>query len=159
LTLALLVALANRRPVQVGPRRKVNVATAPEVAAVLLLSGPLAALALAAGTVAGEAGLPARPVQRILNAAVAALRAVVGVSAYALLLEAAPSDLGAAVAAAGAAAALYGSGALLVIGIATVQLGANQLRHAWASQREVLLTEAALSLIGMMAALAAMQHT
>src|SRR5262249_2484781 len=37
-------------------------------------------------------------------------------------------------------------------------LGANPLKHAWSTQREVLVTEVALSLTGVMAALAAAQH-
>src|SRR5689334_15712408 len=52
--LAALLAVALRQPVRIGLHRTLNSGTAPEVAAVLLLPGPLAVLALVAGTAAGE---------------------------------------------------------------------------------------------------------
>src|SRR3712207_1962862 len=56
LVLAALVAGAHRYRVHIGPKRWLNVGTAPEVAAVLLLPGPLAVLALTMGALAGEVG-------------------------------------------------------------------------------------------------------
>ena len=156
--LAVLIAVANRRPVDIGPKRKVNVATAPEVAAVLLLSGPVAALTLAAGTIVGEAGRQARLVQRVFNVAVAVLRALAGTAVYVSVHRLGPPELAEPVAAVAAAVALYGGGTLVVLGVAAVQLRQNPLRGAWAKQRDLLVAEAALSLTGIMAGLAAAQH-
>ncbi|MER3419046.1 MAG: hypothetical protein C4290_00300, partial [Chloroflexota bacterium] len=46
LILAVLIAGAHRFPVHIGPKRKANVSTIPEVAAVLLLPGLLAVTTL-----------------------------------------------------------------------------------------------------------------
>src|SRR3712207_6417203 len=54
LLLITFIAAAYQRPIELGPKRKVNVGTAAEVAAVLLLPGPLAVLTLAVGSVVGE---------------------------------------------------------------------------------------------------------
>src|SRR5215212_3464960 len=92
-TLLALIVAAYRRPVRIGPKRHANVTTAPEVAAVLLLPGPLAVLVLAAGTLAGEANRRAPLVQRVFNTAVALLRGVAGVAVYALVLRLRPDTL------------------------------------------------------------------
>jgi PAS domain S-box-containing protein len=156
--LALLVAAAHRRPVAIGPRRKINVATAPEVAAALLLPGELTALAIVAGTVVGEAGVRARPVQRIFNTAIGALRAIAGGCGYALVHGLGPDALGDPAAAVAAAAVMYAVTSTLVVGIAAVQLWENPLRRARLSQLDIFLAEVALSLMGIMAGLAAANH-
>src|SRR3712207_8506959 len=40
-SLGALIVIAYRNPVWLGPKRKANVSTAPEVAAILLMPGPL----------------------------------------------------------------------------------------------------------------------
>ncbi|MGI8552796.1 MAG: hypothetical protein ACR2PL_18715, partial [Dehalococcoidia bacterium] len=52
--LGVLLAVTKRRPVQIAQKRRVDVATAPGVAAVVLLPGPLAVLAVVAGTLVGQ---------------------------------------------------------------------------------------------------------
>lgn len=78
LLLTALIALAYQRPVEIGLKRKINVSTAAEVTAVLLLPGPIAVLTLAAGSVAGEATRRVRLVQRVFNPTLAMMRAIVG---------------------------------------------------------------------------------
>jgi HD-GYP domain-containing protein (c-di-GMP phosphodiesterase class II) len=58
----------------------------------------------------------------------------------------------------GAAAGMYVTATALVLGITAVQLRENPLRRAWASQRETMITEAALSLTGILTALAAAER-
>jgi PAS domain S-box-containing protein len=152
--LAVLIAGAHRQPVVVGPRRRANVATAPELAAILLLPGPVSVLTLAAGVLAGEARLSARPIQRLFNVAVAAWRAIAGGVTYTAVVALASGPVIEPLAALGAAVAVYATGTLLVIGVVSVQLHENPMRRARVPQRALLLSEAALSLIGIMAALA-----
>src|SRR5215211_7288325 len=122
LTLTLLIALAYQRPIEIGPKRKVNVGTAAEVAAVLLLPGPIAVLTLTAGSLAGEATRSVRPVQRVFNTTLAMLRGIVGTCVFAgvsQLGSAAITDLAAHLA---APAAMYLSTFVLIRGIVAVQL-------------------------------------
>lgn len=156
--LAVMIAAANRQPLHVGPRRKVIASTAPAVAAVLLLPGLLAALTLAGGTVAGEAHVRARPVQRLFNTAVAVLSALAGSGARVVVLRLAPHVVREPAAALAAATALYVTGTLLVNGIAAVQLRENPLRRLLVPQRDLLAVEAALALTGIAAALASAAH-
>ena len=158
--LAALIAGALQRPVDGGPKRKVkvSVAAAPEVAAVLLLPGPLAVLTLAAGILAGEARGRARLIQRLFNTAVSVLRATVGTAVYAAMLRRGPALVAEPAATLAAATAMYASTTVLVRGIAAVQLRQNPLRRTWLPSRDMLVAESALSLCGIMAALAAAHH-
>jgi hypothetical protein len=159
-TLAALIIGAQRGPVHIGTRRKANVSTAPEVAAVLLLPGPLAVLTLAAGTLLGEAQVRARTVQRLFNAAVAVLKTLAGLlTATAVLhLYRGPAVVAGPAASLAVAAALYGSTVVLVRGMAAVQLREHPLRRAWAPGRDLLVAEVALSLTGILAARAAVHE-
>ena len=80
LVLAALIAGAHRYPVPIGPKRKLNTGTAPEVAAVLLLPGPLAVLAPAAAALAGNLGPSVRPIHVTRHTALWVLRALAGPS-------------------------------------------------------------------------------
>ena len=153
--LAVLITVAWRQPVQVGLKRKINVGTAPAVAAVLLLSGPMAALTLLGGAVAGEAQIRAPAVQRVFNGAVAVLRAVLSVLVRAAVLRLGPQALAEPLADLAAAVTLYATAKLLVTGISAVQLRENPLRRSWAAERDMIVIEATLSLTGILAALAA----
>jgi diguanylate cyclase (GGDEF)-like protein len=156
--LATQIALAHRWRVEVGAKRKTNAGTAPEVAAVLLLPGLLAVLVVAIGTVAGDARRGGRLVQYLFNAAVAVLRATAGAVVDASgqqLGSTAVADLAAPLA---AAAVMYASTLLLVQGIVAVQTRAPLLRRASLPPRELVVTETALSLSGILAALAAADH-
>ncbi|MBI2760451.1 MAG: HD-GYP domain-containing protein [Chloroflexi bacterium] len=157
--LAALIVGAHLRPIRIGPKRRVNVSAAPEMAAVLLLPGPLAVLTLALSTLLGEAHLRRAPiVQRTFNTSAAALRAAAGVSVNAALLT---LNLGPATDLLGAltaATVMHAGSTLLVIGIAAVQLRENPLPRAWAAQRQTWATEWALLLTGMMTALATAQQ-
>src|SRR5688572_14767860 len=93
LILTVLIALAYQRPVEIGPKRKVNVSTAAEVAAVLLLPGPIAVLTLTAGSIAGEATRSVRPVQRVFNATLAMLRGIVGPSVFTGVYQIGPAAI------------------------------------------------------------------
>jgi HD-GYP domain-containing protein (c-di-GMP phosphodiesterase class II) len=152
--LAALIAGAIRHPVTIGLKRRANVAAAPEVAAVLLLPGWLALLVLTVGMILGEWPAKARPIQRVFNAAVSACRAGLGAIAYAAILRLPLHDLAEPLAAVGAAGTMYLTGTLLVIGIASVQLGENPLRRSWAPQREIALAETLLGCTGILAATA-----
>jgi len=154
--LAALLAVAHRQRVQIGLHRTLNVGTAPEVAAVLLLPGPLALLALVAGTAAGERRGPL--IQRSFNIAVATLRALAGLGAYAALRRAGPTAIGDPLASLTAPVAMYVSGTALVLSVAAVQLRENPLRRAWAMPHDTLVAEAALALVGIMAAFASSGH-
>jgi len=153
--LATLIAAAHRRPIQIGLKRTLNVSTAPEVAAVLLLPGPLAVLALIAGTAAGERRAPL--IQRAFNLAVAAMRAIAGIAVLALQPHLSPHAVAEPAVALTAVCVMYGVGLLLVVGVAGVQLRENPLRRAWATPRDTLVAEATLGLTGVMAALATTQ--
>jgi diguanylate cyclase (GGDEF)-like protein len=157
-TLAAQIALAHRWRVEVGAKRKTNAGTAPEVAAVLLLPGLLAALVLAIGTVAGEARRGVRVVQCIFNAAVSVVRATAGAGVYAGVQQLSPASVADLAAPLAAAAVMYASTLLLVRGIVAVQTRTPLLRRASLPPRELVVTEAALSLSGIMAALAAADH-
>lgn len=158
LVLAALNIGAQRRPVHLGARRKVTAGTAVEVAAVLLLPGPIAVLTLVAAAVAGGMQTPARTAQRLFNAAVAALRAIVGTATYATLLQWLPAPLAEPAAACAAATVMYVCTTALVQGIAAVQLRTNPLQRASLPSRDLLLIEAALSLCGVLTAQAAAHH-
>ncbi|MGI8553643.1 MAG: hypothetical protein ACR2PL_23075, partial [Dehalococcoidia bacterium] len=71
--LATMIAAAQRRQIQFGLKRKLSVGTAPALAAVLLLSGPLAVLTLGLGTVAGDLRKQIPLIQRLFTIATAAL--------------------------------------------------------------------------------------
>lgn len=158
LTLAAMIAGAHWYPVHIGPKRKLNVGTAPEVAAVLLLPGPFAALTLAAGTLTGEAHLRAPPVQRLFNAAAAVLRAILGTAVYTAVLQLRPDMIAEPAAALTAATVMYASTTVLVRGAVAVQLRENPLRRSALPPPDMLVAEAALSLTGVLAALAARDH-
>jgi len=91
--LAGLIAFSHRRPVQIGLKRTVNAGTAPEVAAVLSLSGPLAVLAVLVGTMSGEAGGSGPPIQRVFNSSIAVLRVLCGSAVHAAILWLGPDGL------------------------------------------------------------------
>jgi len=116
--LAALLAVAHRQRVQIGLHRTINVGTAPEVAAVLLLPGPLAVLALVAGTAAGERRGPL--IQRSFNIAAATLRALAGLGAYVALRHAGPTAISDPLATLAAPLAMYVGGTMLVLGVAAV---------------------------------------
>jgi HD-GYP domain-containing protein (c-di-GMP phosphodiesterase class II) len=156
-TLLAMIVVAYRRPVRIGPHRHANVTTAAEVAAVLLLPGPLAVLVVGLGTWWGEAAMRPAFVQRLFNVSVAVLRGVAGVAVFALVVRAGDQALIMPVAALLAALAMYISATLLVLGIAAVQLRDNPIPRMWASQRETAIAELALIVTGIMAALAGMQ--
>jgi HD-GYP domain-containing protein (c-di-GMP phosphodiesterase class II) len=158
LALAGLIVGAHRRPVQIGLKRKVDVGTAPEVAAVLLLPGPLAAFTLVVAALVGEAHLRAPLVQRLFNIALAMLRATAATAAYAAVLRVGPPTITTPAAMLAAAITMYVSTTFLVLGIAAVQLRENPIRRAWTGQRDVLVAEAALSLTGILTALATAQQ-
>lgn len=156
--LVVLVAAAHRFPVDIAPKRKLNVGTAPEVAAVLLLPGPLAVLTLGGGALLGEARLPARPLQRLFNLAVWVLRALAGITTYAAVQQLRPMAVAEPLAALAAATAMYLSTTLVVRGIAAVQLGTLRQRETWMVPRDTILAEGALATTGVMAAAAAAHH-
>jgi PAS domain S-box-containing protein len=74
------------------------------------------------------------------------------------VLTLAPDGIDEPAAAIAAAVAVYGVSTTLVTGIAAVQLRENPVRRARMSQGDVFVSEAALSLTGILAALAAAQH-
>lgn len=156
--LGALIAGAHRRLIAISPERRVDVGTAPEVAAVLLLPGPLAAVLLTAGWVVGEAGRSARIEQRVFNTAVAALRAALGTAVYAGLLHLGSGALHDFLAPVGAAVVMYVSTTVLVRGIAAVQRWEFPLPQSWLPARDLLIVDGALSLTGILAALAAAQQ-
>jgi signal transduction histidine kinase len=156
--LGVLIAAAHRTPVSISPERKVDVGTAPEVAAALLLPGPLAVVLLTAGWVAGEATRSARMEQRIFNTAVAALRASLGAATYAWLLQRGPGAVHEFLAPVATAAVMYASTTVLVRGIAAVHRWEFALPQSWLPARDLLILDGALSLTGVLAALAATQQ-
>jgi HD-GYP domain-containing protein (c-di-GMP phosphodiesterase class II) len=149
------ITVANRSPIHIGLKRNLNVGTAPEVAAVLLLPGPMAVLALLLGAALGEWGNRGPLIQCTFNVAVAVLRALTGLTLNALLLRLGPTMVLGLPAAVAAAGGMYLASTLLVVGVAAVQLRDNPLRRAWTSTRAVVLLEAMLSFTGIMAAFAA----
>jgi HD-GYP domain-containing protein (c-di-GMP phosphodiesterase class II) len=155
IALIAMIAAAGRRSVRIGPKRQVSVGTAPTVAAVLLLPGPLAVAVLAAATLAGQARLRAPAVQWAFNTAVAVMKAAAAALVYTVLRSLAPAAIAEPAAAVGAAAVMYATGEALVIGIAAVQLRENPLPRAWAAQRDTVVVEVALMLTGIMSSLAA----
>src|SRR5579885_2848965 len=152
LLMAAMIAAARLRPVQIGLKRTIDVGTAPEVAAVLLLPGPLVLAALVAGTVAGEHRAPF--IQRAFNSAVAALRGIVALALWAGLRRLGLGSGGELIAALSVPAALYLTGFVLVLSIAAVQLRENPLRRAWDLPRDTLVADLALGLTGVLTALA-----
>ena len=158
LLLTVLIALAYWRPMEIGPKRKVNVGTAAEVAAVLLLPGPFAVLTLAAGSLAGEAPRHVRLVQRVFNTALAMLRAAVGTSLHASLQRLGPAAFADVAATLATPSAMYLCTLVLIRGIVAVQLRQNPLSRTALPPRELVVAEVALSLTGIMAALAAADH-
>lgn len=157
--LAGMITLAYRHPVQVGDKRRVNVGAAPEVAAVMLLPGPLAVAVLAAACWFGESHGRPPLIQRLFNTQVAMLRAVAGMALGAFAGRAMPWPAGASLASALATAvAMYLVAVVLVLGIAAVQLRDNPVRRMWASQKDAALIEASLLGTGIMAALATAQE-
>ncbi len=155
--LAALIVGAYRFPVHIGPKRKANVSTIPEVAAVLLLPGLLAVAVLTAGAMVGGTRRRTPAVQWLFNAALAAIRAVLGGSTNALLVRALPPPLAEPAAALAAVAAMYAVTTALVAAITAVHLRGNPFSHALLPQRDLLLSEVALGLTGVIVALAAMQ--
>ncbi len=153
--LLLLVMAAHARPFKVAPKRTVSAATAPELAAALLLPGPWVAAVLVVGVVLGEARRPARLLQRLFNAALALLRASVGSALVAALLRLGPRSLLEPLAALAAAVAMYGVAHLAVQTIASVQLRRPLWRQLRAARRDVWALEAALAVVGSVAAVAA----
>lgn len=155
LILAVLIAGAHRFPVHIGPKRKANVSTIPEVAAVLLLPGLLAVTTLTAGVLAGEVHRRTPPIQWLFNAALAAIRAVVGGLINATLLRALPSPLAEPAAALAALTAMHALTTALVTAITAVHLRENPFTRAILPQRDLLLSEIVLALTGVIVALAA----
>lgn len=156
--LSAMIALAYRRPVHVGPRRKMNVSAAPEVAATLILAGPLALMTLTLGTALGEAPERVRLVQRVANVAMAALRAIAGTITYTLLRERLPGGGGALLAALATAAAMYAVSFVAVRVLAAIHQHASPFGRAMLPRGDVLIAEAALSLTGILAAEATLRH-
>lgn len=157
LILAAFIAVAVRHPVQIGPKRKVNVATPAQVAAVLLLPGPLAALTLLAGAIIGEAHWRAPLIQRLFNADVAVLTATAAALTRAALLHPGMTVITEPVSAIVAATVVHLTTNLLVAAVASVQLRENALRRTWASQQGTLQIESLFSLTGILAAEAAIR--
>ncbi len=153
--LGLLATAAHARPFKVAPKRTVSAATAPELAAALLLPGPWVAAVLLVGVVLGEARRPARFLQRLFNAALALLRAGVGSALAATLLRLGPHSLLEPLAALAAAVAMYGVAHLAVQTIAAVQLRRPLWRQLRSARRDVWALEAALAVVGSVAAVAA----
>ncbi|HZQ37792.1 MAG TPA: HD-GYP domain-containing protein [Dehalococcoidia bacterium] len=150
--LALMIAAARLRPVQIGLKRTIDVGTAPEVAAVLLLPGPLVLASLVAGTVAGEHRAPL--IQRAFNSAVAALRGLVALLLWTGLQRLGLGSAGVLAAALSVPLAMHLTGFVLVLSIAAVQLRENPLRRAWDLPRDTLVADLALGLTGVLTALA-----
>ncbi len=153
--LAAMIAWANRRPLHIAPRRNLNVSTAPEVTAVLLLPPSMAALTLLAGTLLGESGSQVHPVQRLFNASAAVWRACLGAAVYLAVAGRGDSIALAPLAALLAAAAMYVIATILVRGVALAQSGRAVLRQGLIPDREIGASELALSLTGILAAQAA----
>src|SRR5204862_3254419 len=76
--LTVMVFLARRFPVQLAPKTKTMVDTAPLFAAVLLLPPPVAISAVAVGTAAAEAARNAPWFQTLFNASEIMVRAAAG---------------------------------------------------------------------------------
>jgi signal transduction histidine kinase len=158
LILTLLIALAYQRPIEIGPKRKVNVSTAAEVAAVLLLPGPIAVLTLTVGGIAGEAMRSVRLVQRVFNTTLAMLRAIVGASVFAGVSQLEPGAITDLAAYLAAPVAMYLSTFVLIRGIVAVQLEQSPLSRSALPPPELVLAEVALSFTGILTALAATVH-
>jgi len=150
--LAVLIAAARRRPVLIGLKRTIDVGTAPEVAAVLLLPGPLVLATLVTGTLAGEHRAPF--IQRVFNSAVAALRGLAALAVWTGLRRLGLGSTGQLAAALAAPLVMYGTGFTLVLSIAAVQLRENPLRRAWDVPHDTLVADLTLGLTGVLAALA-----
>lgn len=150
--LAGMIAAARLRPVQIGLKRTIDVGTAPETAAVLLLPGPLVLGALVVGTLTGEYEAPF--IQRAFNSAVAVLRGIVALCLWTGLRRLGPGSAGELAAALAVPASMYLTGFLLVLSIAAVQLRDNPLRRAWDLPRDTLVADLALGLTGVLTALA-----
>ncbi|MHB8577746.1 MAG: HD-GYP domain-containing protein [Dehalococcoidia bacterium] len=158
LALAGMIGWARRRPVQIGLKRRISVSTAPELAAVLLLPGPVALVTLLAGMLAGQHGRRGPLIQHIFNYSSPIIRAVLGMVVFTGVRELGPAAISEPAAALGAAFVMHCTAQYLVVGIAAVQLRENPLRRAWAGQRDTAVAETALALTGIMTWLATAQH-
>lgn len=158
-SLAALIAIARVFPVQLAPKKKLIVDTAPALVAALLLAPPLAALSGALGMMAGEVRVRGRWFQAVFNGSVEGLR--VGLAAFlfraalgadfttADAMEFSPLPLMIAV------AVLYIINSLLVDIAAGLTLGQNPFRGWWATQQRKLPHESVLAALGLFAALPA----
>jgi PAS domain S-box-containing protein len=156
--IAVLAALAHLRPFKLASKRTVDVATAPEVAGVLLLPGPWAALAVVTGAVVGEAVRQVRPLQQLFNGALALLRASVAIAVFAAVLRGGSHLLTEPVAALLAVLTLYLIGRLAVQVIGAVQLRRWDWGRLVRERPEVLVMEASLSVVGIVVAFTAAHH-
>lgn len=156
--LIVMIVAAHRRPIHVGPRRKMNVSAAPEVAAVLILSGPVALLALTLGTALGESPDRVRFIQRFSNVAMAALRAIAGTVVFTMVREQVPDSAGLLLAALAAATVMYLVSFAAVRVLAAVHQRQSPFQRAMLPRAEMLIVEMALSLTGILAAEATLRH-
>jgi HD-GYP domain-containing protein (c-di-GMP phosphodiesterase class II) len=155
--LGALMAVASRNPVQIGPKRKISIAMAPQMAAVMLLPGPIAVATVVAGGLMHRSRRPPL-VQHFFNAAVRTTQAALATLVYASLARLHPATLFQSLGAVLSAPVLVFSSTILVAGIAGLQLRENPWHRAWASQRDTVVAEMTLCLTGMMAALATAPH-
>lgn len=153
--LAGLIAGARRYPVQIGNQHKANVSSAPEIAAVLLLPGPVALIAVAVGTIAGEPNPHAHLIQRIFNLSIAVIKVVAAGLLYSGLRHIGPHVVMEPVGSICAGVVLYVVALVLVAGVAATQLRENPLRLMRKTQLTAVIPELTLTMTGIMAALAA----
>jgi HD-GYP domain-containing protein (c-di-GMP phosphodiesterase class II) len=155
--LTALIAWASRHPVQIGPNRKMAVGAAPQVAALLLLPGPITIFAQLVAGLAFRSRRP-RPVELIFNTSHFALQTELGVIAFALLGRLRPAVVAEPVAVLAALVALIASDALAMAGILGLQFRENPWRRSWTSLKDTFVANAVLGLTGVMAALATADH-
>ena len=157
LLLCALVVLARAFPLQLTPRTKTTVATAPLFAAILLLSVPLAIAVAAVGAFLGDVVRRSPWFQALFNTAEAALRLAAGATIFMLIAgthSIAHLALRGWVVAVPAAA-----GAMYLVNSALVELIiAVQLRHfspaAFLRRRQSdVLAEGSLFLLGLLLAI------
>lgn len=153
-----LIGWSARHPIKLGLKLNLNVGTAFEVAAVVLLPGPIAVVVLGAGALLGELGTGARPLQQLFNLLLALLRALLGGLVWLVVLRldaGRPVELLAGIA---VAAVMSLTAVSLVHGIVAVQRGERPRLRFPFPQRDVLIVEVILNLSGVLAALVAAQQ-
>lgn len=154
--LTLMIGVAHLYPLQLAPRTKVSVDTAPAFAAAVLLPTPLAMLASLSGIGTGEIIRHTAPVQVAYNTAVAGLRAGAAAAVFGRLaagpLTATLSGERAVAALTAAAVTMFTVNATLIDLIIGIQQRRNPLRGWWQRRRRHLAHEVTLYLLGALAA-------